>query len=106
MIELTSPRGGASAELKGRVAWRRRSATGWFVGVRVYEDEADVRLVLAELICAGLKSQAGVSGLRGRQRVLVDLQLASRPDESAASIWNRLVPAGHWTGARAMVLRF
>lgn len=86
LIEMDEPRGsGKVAELKGRVVWRRATEGAFEVGIRIYEDEYDVHVVLCALVCAGLKKAAAIAQLRDRHFLYVEWKLASLAATEAAA---------------------
>lgn len=78
MLEVDEPkRGDGMVEMKGRVAWCEECGDGFRAGIRVYHDEADVRLALCALMCAALKEQAAIADLRNRHFIYAEWKLAS-----------------------------
>lgn len=106
IVELSDPRGEGIAELKGKVVWTRETDVGWRVGVKVFEDEDTARLVLGDWLLTALKEQSGAIGLGGRQRVLIDLAMASKDADDRPSVWQRLRPAERLTGVNVAVAAF
>lgn len=92
-----------ASELKGRVAWCTPCAEGYRVGVHVYHDTPEAKLTLCGLMCASLKQQAAVSGIRDRNFRYAEWKLAAiiarEADRSSSEI--QLVPA-IGTGALAL----
>ncbi|GMU93774.1 MAG: hypothetical protein AMXMBFR4_28320 [Candidatus Hydrogenedentota bacterium] len=86
LIEFDEPCGsGKVAELKGRVAWSQTTQGGFEVGIRIYEDEYDVHVILCALVCAGLKKAAAIAQLRDRHFLYVEWKLASLAATEAAA---------------------
>lgn len=106
LIEVNDPHGDGSAELKGKVVWQRETDNGFRLGVRVFEDDESARLVLGDWLHASLKAQSGMENLRGRQRVLVDLALASKNTDEQPSVWQQLRPTGPMTGVTIATASF
>ena len=106
LIELASPRGEGFAELKGKVVWQRNTKSGAHVGIKVYEDDETARIALADCLQAAMKEQSSLAGLRGRQRVLVDLALASKAAQEQPSVWQRLRPAVQMNTAKVATAGF
>jgi len=106
VIELDDPRGEGFAELKGKVVWARDIEGGSHAGVRVFEDDDTARLALGDWLHVALKEQSGAVGLAGRQRVLVDLALASKQLDHEPSVWQRLRPAQRFTGVNVATATF
>jgi hypothetical protein len=77
MLDVENPSdSGKSVELKGRVVWVSEEGPEFQVGIRVYQDVPDVRIVLCTLMCAALKKQAAVSKIRDRNFVYAEWKLA------------------------------
>ena len=106
LMEVNNPQGGGCAELKGKVVWQRETTNGFRIGVRVFEDDDTARLVLGDWLHAALKAQSGLEHLHGRQRVLVDLALASKNVEEQHSVWQRLRPTRPMTGVTIATATF
>ncbi len=106
LLELGSPNGDGSAELKGKVVWQCDAGEQFRMGVKVFEDDDTARLVLGDWLHAALKTQSGLAGLHGRQRVLVDLTLAARDTAGQPSLWQRLRPTGNMSGVRTATAAF
>jgi len=106
LVELHDPRGDGSAELKGKVVWQRRTDAGYRMGVKVFEDDVTARFALSDCLHAALKDQSGLTALRGRQGVLVDLAIASKDLEDRPSVWQRLRPTAPMTGVNIATASF
>ena len=89
MLEVDEPkRGDGAVEMKGQVVWCARDGEAYRAGVRVYHDEADVRVALCALMCAALKKQAAVADLRDRHFIYAEWKLAAlAASEAAGSSW-------------------
>ncbi|MDZ4860076.1 MAG: PilZ domain-containing protein [Candidatus Hydrogenedentes bacterium] len=102
MLEVKEPRRGeGSVELKGRVAWCVRDGMGYRAGVKVYQDDCDVRIVLSALMCAALKTQAAIARLRNTHFVYVEWKLAALAASEGAGpsgIWKKREPAKRSVG--------
>jgi hypothetical protein len=96
LVAIEEPAGsGKAIELKGQVAWVRPTKNGFEVGIRVYEDEFDVHVVLCALVCAGLKKAAAIAQLRDRHFLYVEWKLASLAATEAAATerdWGKPAP--------------
>ena len=64
------------------------------------------RLVLGDWLLTALKEQSDAIGLGGRQRVLIDLAMASKDADERPSVWQRLRPAKRLTGVHVAVAAF
>ncbi len=106
LLELSDPQGNGSAELKGKVMWQGNTRAGSSMGVKVFEDDETAQMALGDWLHAALKEQSGLAELRGRQRVLVDLALASKDTENQLSVWQRLRPTGTLIGANVATATF
>lgn len=106
LIELDDLGGEGFAELKGKVVWVRDSEGGSRMGVRVFADDNTAHVVLSDWLHAALKEQSGALGLSGRQRVLVDLAIASKETDHAPSVWQLLRPAQRFSGVNGATATF
>ncbi len=108
VIDVDAPKPDAgSIEFLGKVAWCVPTTLGYRVGVRVYEDIHDVKIALTELVCAGLKSAAGIREMRDRHFLHVEYGRRAVPaSEPAQRVWKRLVPRGSWKPSGAVNLGF
>ena len=78
MLDVIAPKPGDRAiELKGRITWCVQTDEGYRAGIRVYHDDATVRVALCTLMCAALKKQTAVADIRNRHFIYVEWKLAA-----------------------------
>ncbi|MBX7259126.1 MAG: PilZ domain-containing protein [Candidatus Hydrogenedentes bacterium] len=108
VLEVEGPGANSgSIEFLGTVAWCTPTARGYLAGIRVYEDDADVRTALTELVCEGLKRRWSARVMRDRNFRYVEYgRRAAAPAPEASSVWKHLTPRGAWKPAAAVNLGF
>lgn len=106
VLDVEGPRpGSGSFEFLGVVAWCRAAVGGHRAGIRVYEDFADVRRALTELVCEGIKRMSDTRALRNRHFRYVEYGKRAA-GEPGSSMWKQVAPRGSWKPSAAVQLGF
>lgn len=91
MLEVDEPKHGeAVIEMKGLIVWCHEAGGVYRAGIRVYDDESDVRVALCALMCAALKKQAAIASLRDRHFIYAEWKLAAlAASEEPGMVWKK-----------------